>query len=471
MARTMDLRGVRVNTVPGKDPTERLSPFPESCHGAEACPTVFLPEATMRFASIIVIVLLSLVAVLFLLRDLPPPERLLFAAGQAGSGYFDVAEQYRQILSRDGIEVEIVQTAGSVENVDLLGKHEVDVALIQGGIATGETDAVGLGTVFAEPLLIFLRTDRSVHSNPAFWQGVRIAWGVEGSGSRTAIQGLLERLELGAPVNVPIDIGGTAAVEALLAGDIEVAAFVAPFEAQYLAPLFNAPQARLLSPTNAEAVSLRLPHSDVATVPPGALSLNPVIPPVPLDILTLPARLAAVPDLHPAVVDRLVMAAREIHGERTILSREGEFPTTMGVDMPIDSGALKLLLEGQSAFHGWLPYWVAAQIRQVLLILVPLLFIVVPLIRSLPFAYSWSMRRRVWRHYRHVREIEQDVAGARDADALERLERQLLDLDDRLAGMRLPGAFRDRAYDLRLHIELVRRRIRMRLEEFAKVSA
>ena len=49
-----------------------------------------------------------------------PPRRLALAAGAAGSGYDDFARQYARILARDGVELEIRNSAGAVGDLDLL---------------------------------------------------------------------------------------------------------------------------------------------------------------------------------------------------------------------------------------------------------------------------------------------------------------------------------------------------------------
>ena len=118
-----------------------------------------------------------------------------------------------------------------------------------------------------------------------------------------------------------------------------------------------------------------------------------------------------------------------------------------------------VLVEGQSAFHDWLPFWIAAQIRRVLLVLLPLFFIVIPLFRVLPGLYRWSMHRRVWRHYQEIREIEVKLGLESSREELRSLDARLAELDEQLGAMRLPGPFRGGAYDARLHVELVRRRI------------
>ena len=49
-----------------------------------------------------------------------PPRHFVIAAGMAGSGYDNFARQYTRILARDGVELEVRNAAGAVENLNLL---------------------------------------------------------------------------------------------------------------------------------------------------------------------------------------------------------------------------------------------------------------------------------------------------------------------------------------------------------------
>ena len=63
---------------------------------------------------------LRVLYVTFRLVDPLPPHHLAIAAGAAGSGYDNFARQYARILARHGVELEIRNFAGAVENLDRL---------------------------------------------------------------------------------------------------------------------------------------------------------------------------------------------------------------------------------------------------------------------------------------------------------------------------------------------------------------
>jgi len=95
----------------------------------------------------------------------------------------------------------------------------------------------------------------------------------------------------------------------------------------------------------------------------------------------------------------------------------------------------------------------------VVLLMLPILFILLPAMRAVPQLYAYVMRWRVWQHYPEIRKIEDRLAEGADDSDLTQMDRELVALDDRLSHIRLPAAYRQTAYEARIHIELVRGRI------------
>src|SRR4030095_10824472 len=79
---------------------------------------------------------LALLYIIYRLVDPLPPHHFTIAAGTAGSGYDNVARQYARILARQGVALEVRNSAGAVENLDLLrdGASGVQAALAAFGV-------------------------------------------------------------------------------------------------------------------------------------------------------------------------------------------------------------------------------------------------------------------------------------------------------------------------------------------------
>ena len=414
-------------------------------------------------------VLIVVAALVWAIDRLHPPQTLIMAAGPEGGGYYQIALQYKKVLKRDGIKLEIVETAGSAENMALLEERKVQIALLQGGIRTDDGGLQAIASIFFEPMIPLVRDGHSISGNPSEWRDLRISSGAAGSGTYAAFEDLMRGVHLAGNANEVVHFGYQSAVDHLVFGDIDMAIFVAPVDAPYLEDAFWHPELRLLQMEHVEAISRRLAYASVVRVPAGALSLSRVIPKADRTLLALDARLAMVPDVHPALVNRLTMAAIELHGGRGLIHDEGRFPSIYGAGLPINNAARQLILEGPSSWHDWLPYWLAAQINRMLLLLLPIFFILVPLLRVIPAIYAYVMGWRVWQHYPTIREIEEGLENVADPDELTRMDTRLEDLDDHLSRLRLPAAYRQGAYDARLHIDLVRRKIGERMQQLAAI--
>src|SRR5262245_65708294 len=88
-----------------------------------------------------------------------PPRQFAIATASKGSPYHRFAEQYRDILARDGVRLLVRESDGSFDNLKMLKDAGVAAAFLQGGIA-GSAEApelVSLGRVFYEPVWIFYR--------------------------------------------------------------------------------------------------------------------------------------------------------------------------------------------------------------------------------------------------------------------------------------------------------------------------
>ena len=84
--------------------------------------------------------LAALVATYVMFVEPPPPRKIVIASGGPNGAYFRYARKYAEELQKEGLSVEVRETAGSVENLRLLGQDGsgVSVAIVQSGVASPE---------------------------------------------------------------------------------------------------------------------------------------------------------------------------------------------------------------------------------------------------------------------------------------------------------------------------------------------
>ncbi|MDO6480273.1 TAXI family TRAP transporter solute-binding subunit [Shimia thalassica] len=410
----------------------------------------------IALTSLVFVISFTVILILLL-----PPKKLVFAAGPEKGAYAQVAHRYAEILARDDIELDIIYSDGSAENAELMSSGKVDVALLQAGIPVEHGTAEAIGAVFFEPMLFLAKRPNGIPNNAALWKGLRIASGLPGSGTAVAFRDFREAVGLGPDDNIDVPLPYSEAIDALEKGEIDIGIFVTTVDAPYLARAYTSDEIAFVDLSYVEAISRHLEYADVVTVPSGAVSLEPVRPFRPQRALALQGRLVIDPDLHPAMVNRLTMAAKELHTGRDIITDRDTFPTIEGTGLPVNNMARQLIQDGPSAWHNLLPYWMAAQVNRTLLLVLPILLLLVPLLRSVPLVYSYFRGWQVWQHYPQIRLIEDQLTEHQDLESLASFEQQLDDLDHKIGQLKLPAAYRQTAYDARLHIDLIRKRIRL----------
>ena len=417
-----------------------------------------LPFALLGIA----LVALLAAAVMFLLRqlDLLPPDTLSIAAGAPGTAYHDMAMAYREVLARDHITLEIRETQGSVDNAASLGAAAgADIALVQGGVPLPE-GAEGLAAVRVEPLWVFGRGE--VAGDPASWAGARVAAGSAGSGTRLVADALLAITDAAAlERGVAEPLGGSMAAQALLAGAVDFALFVAPADASYLSPLLASSDVALLSLAHSEAIALRMPGARLVRLPSGIIDYGRPMPATDLELVALVTRLVAREGLHPALVNRLIHAVDEVHAGPSLVPADGQYPSASDLGATANGYAAQLLNKGFSPLEALLPYWIVAQLNRVLLVLLPAILLLLPLLRVLPAFYGAVLSRRVYRHYARVHEIDEELVreGATlGAARLRTLQEELDAIERKLLRANLPNSYRKQAYTLLHHLDYVRKR-------------
>ena len=397
-----------------------------------------------------------------------PPRHIVFASGAEYGLYHRLALRYRDILARDGVRVEERMTSGAVENLELLRdpKSGVDVALTQGGIATpadGER-IVMIATLYYEPLWVFHHKGFSVDLASDL-AGKRIAIGAPGSGTLAFALAVLEANGITAASAKLQTIGGDDALKALRAGEVDVAVFVGGAGTPLIDGALRDPALELTPFERADAYARRFSYVSRLTLPEGTIDLARNIPDHEVPMIGTKAMLVARENLHPALVNLLFDAAREIHGGQGYFEAAGEFPGTTQVDVPVSSDADRHKRFGPSLLYRYLPFWVATVVERTIVLVVPLLVILVPLMNFLPQFLRWRVRSRIYRYYGELTLLERDVRTHTGRLPLDKWRRDLDRIDQAAAQIRAPPSYGSEAYTLREHIGIVRRAVEARASE------
>ena len=403
-----------------------------------------------------------------------PPKVVTLATGQEQGAYAEFGKRYKDWLGRYGIEVRLRTTQGAAENVELLRDEasDVQVAFVQGGTdsrptVTGQPkddDLVALGSLFYEPVWLFYREDvarrrlrRDAIEGLSDLRGWRLNIGTPGSGVPNLMNRLFEANRVD-PASVQLrTLGETPAVAAMLDGKMDAVVFVSAPESLLVQMLLQTPGIRLYDFAQADAYSRRYPFLSPVTLPRGVVDLAHDLPPRDVQLIAPTAMLVARDDIHPALIQLFVQAARSIHGEAGWFQRRGEFPSERSLEWPLSREAERTLRGGTPWLQRYLPFWLANLIDRMWVVLVSIIAVLIPLSRVVPPLYEFKVRSRIFRWYARLRDIEESIDHR--GEAADRLLERLDQLDARVERLTVPLSYADELYALRSHIQMVRGRI------------
>lgn len=413
-----------------------------------------------------VLVIAGLCLLAYLLVDPTPPNNVTLATGQENSAYEELGKKYAAELARQGIKVTLVRSLGSQENLQRLNQGQVDIAFVQSGStdqgAAARTGLVSLGSLFTEPVWLFLREPSKV-AKITDLKGLKINVGPEGTGVPKLFRQVLElngvapgELTLGALENTP----GT--VE-LLEGRIDGLVFSSGPDALMVQMLLQTPGIELFDFAQAEAYTRRLPFMSHVVLPRGIVDVGRDLPAQDYHLIAPTATLVARDDLHPALIDLFVQAAAKIHGGTGWFQQQGQFPSERYTEIPVAREASKFYKDGPPLLQRYMTFWLANFFDRMWVVVVALAALLLPLSKIVPPLYVWRIRSRVYRWYGQLRTVEQELEAAHGegrAAVCAGLLKRLDEIEELVNQISIPLAFADGLYGLRSHINFVRQRVK-----------
>ena len=385
-----------------------------------------------------------------------PPKTITIASGGAGGAYNAYANRYAEELAKQGITLNVLETAGSIENIELLNTGKADVAFVQGGTGDDEAspDLVSLGALYFEPLWLFVNKKHQV-KRVSDLKGLRIAAGAEGSGTWAVVRQLLEINAIDTDNKRIRHLSSKEALAALKDGKVDAAFFVTSPTSSAIQDLIKRGNFRLMDFSRAKAYVHQHRYLSAVTLHEGVIDLGKNIPAQNVTLLAPAATLAAHKDLHPALQTLLVKTATSFHTEGGIFEEPGDFPTTNYLDFPLSEDAKRYLENGPSFLERYLPFWAAVLVDRLKVMIIPLITLMIPLAKILPPAYRWRIRSRIYRWYKDLIRIEREVLAADSIIEKSQLMEQLDTMRNEVRELHVPLSYTDEVYNLRLHIDQV----------------
>ena len=407
--------------------------------------------------TVAIVIALSYIA--FRIIDPLPPRHFAIAAATAGSGYDSVARQYARILARDGVELEVRNSAGAIENLELLRNPAsgVQAALTTFGVTQpGDEDTFySLGGIFDAAIFIFYRSAAPI-TQFAQLRGKRLSIGQPGTGLRSLVLQVLQATGASDTSAHFADLDHNEAIDALIAGEIDVAIVPSQMDDLFVQRALAAPGVRLMNVAQAEAIAKTVPGLKHVVLWRGLVSLARDIPDSDIDLLASRNRLLVSKDLHPALQYLLLKAMREAHSAPGPFNRLGEFPAEQPNDLPLSSTAEAFYRSGTPFWQRYTSFWLSSLLDRVVFFVIPFVAVLIPIISFAPRIYRWLFVRRIDRLHRALGNLEREFAQSADATRSIDFPERITEIESAVRSLKVARPFEADLQRLRVHLRMVK---------------
>mgnify|MGYP006270258091 CR=1 FL=1 len=402
-----------------------------------------------------------------------PPRNIYIAAGDQGSGYWKTAESYAYYFQENGVSLNPVETAGSIENAKLLAdnKSDVRVAVIQGG-ALDSVDAdkfYSLGSIAYEPLWIFYRTGIA---NPpktlADLTHLRIGTGPTLGGTQKLFHDVMQVTGFTDKVfKEEIQASYQENLKAFNEGKLDVIVKVASYHDPEIQALVKDPDVGLMPIADAAAYQKGLPYLYALNIPTNSIDIAKGIPSHSIPLIGTTTSLIVDKDLHPDIQMLLLVATRDIQrsSQSLFFSKRGEFPAYVDPTVEASPVALHYYDYGVPPGMRYLPFWLAGFINRMWVLILSVIAFTYPLAKL-------NLQLREIRYHIKHRRLYEELLGTElflcektpSVSELGRISDRLKHLNREAINVRVPVGSEAEYFDLLQAIELLRAKVRERVE-------
>lgn len=394
-----------------------------------------------------------------------PPKKIVMTTGADNGLYYRFGQQLAKELAKEKITLEVLPSAGSLENIERLNQPEskIHVGILQGGVGqvSDNPNISALASVFDEQVWVFYR--KTAFKEPLTkitqLENKSLSIGLPGSGTRDLGLKLLELNQMdvkSAKLAIQLkEFTAAQSLKALNANELDAVMLVSGPQAPIVIEYLRNPNLAVMNFEQADAYTVRLPFLKKVTVPRGVISLAEDLPRKDISILAAPAALAVSEVIHPALITPLMRAMDASIRHLGLLQKENDYPSENGFAWPHNDDAKHFLKNGASFLHRHLPFWSVVWVERAIRIILPLLVILIPLINYLPMLILMSVEAKTSAVYKKLRALEL----AAQTNPQTPWQDNLAQLQMYAIAMKAPRKYAVKVYELRMYIEMVRVRL------------
>lgn len=395
----------------------------------------------------------------------PVKKELTIAAGSKNGEYYKIALQYKELLKKEKVKLNIIETNGSIENLELLKNKKVDLAFIQNGIKKLKKlkNISSLGNIYYEPLWVFYKNENYQVSYLVEFTSKKISIGLKNSGSNDLSLRLLNDNGINKNNSTLLNLSNENAYKKLKDGTIDVMFFVASLNSKLVHRLLEDPNIHILNIKRARAYSSKYEFIENLNLFEGTIDLYKNIPYDNVKLLSTSANIITNDYVPDELIRLLLKQIKYVHEKKSLLSRDDVFPNIKNINMKIHEEAKRYYENGDSFLEKIFPFWIASNIDRLKILLIPLLTLFFPLAKGFFPLYTWTMRSKIYKWYKKLKEYDNNIESLEIKelnDTLLLLQHLKNEIEKETS---VPPAFMGEYYNLILHIDLISNKIKEKI--------
>ena len=175
-------------------------------------------------------------------------------------------------------------------------------------------------------------------------------------------------------------------------------------------------------------------------------------------------------DISPGFVNLIMEVLYDLLKNYTRIQEVSEFPSSIRLDLPLQSDAEDYMKEGPSFLYRNLPSWLAVWVIRIAKIAIPILAIGIPVLTYLPTIFALNLNLKLGRMYIALRRLEEEVLALEQTDRtqqdIKNTSSKLHDLDQQISKIKIPTLRSDKYFEIKSYIDV----LRVRLNEMANLK-
>jgi TRAP-type uncharacterized transport system substrate-binding protein len=362
----------------------------------------------------LIFIIFLLLPILYILLDRNAhPQTVKIAVGAEGGGYYKDALEYKEELQKDGINLELVITRGSVDAQEKLLNHEVDFAFIQGG--TEQPNILALANVEYEPIWIFYNDKRITDLKSL--KGKRIAISQKGSGILPVAKELLNLVGINGFNSKLKFLPNNEAVQALENKEIDAMFYIAAPNANLITKLMDIPNIHLMDFKESESYRQffiqKHEYFHIVKLHKNGFNLRKHIPTKAHTLLATTAILATDKRASDEMVRLMIKVARRVHHHMGIFHDENIFPNVSMLTIKQHPASKYYFRKQSNYYEENYSFWTAQTLNKLqnitLKYVLPFVTIFAFFIEVLVPAYHLYTRRKLNAWYESINRIDTNI--------------------------------------------------------------